>query len=142
MDLTRHAELYVIMTVIYQELSDFGYLQKKDNTLSSRNFKTLAADLLDCEEKEVPVFVENTIAYSLSKYGEIVAAYVPFLKKWTWDRLPMLTQAILLMSYSHYFFVEKVHKSIVISTAVDFAKRYVDEAQAKFINAILDKVLK
>ena len=57
------------------------------------------------------------------------------------DRLPLLTQAVLLMSYAHFYYVEKIDKSIVINVAVELAKKYIEEKQAKFINAILDEVL-
>ena len=75
---------------------------------------------------------------SLAKYGEIKLAYAPFLKKWKWERLPLLTQAILLMSYTHFYFIEKADKAVVINVAVELAKKYIDDKQAKFINGILD----
>ena len=46
------------------------------------------------------------------------------------------------MSYAHFYYVENIDKSIVINVAVDLAKKYIEEKQAKFINAILDEVLK
>ena len=75
---------------------------------------------------------------SLKNYGEIKRAYEPYLKNWKWERLPLLTQAILLMSYTHYKYIEKVDKKVVINVAVELAKKYIDDKQAKFINAILD----
>ena len=81
-------------------------------------------------------------AYSLNHYGEIRDVYVPHLTKWKWERLPLLTQSVLLMSYAHFYYVEKIDKKVVINVAVNLAKKYIDEQQAKFINAILDKVLK
>ncbi|MBQ6731270.1 MAG: hypothetical protein IJR08_05125, partial [Bacilli bacterium] len=39
------------------------------------------------------------------------------------------------------YYVEKIDKRIVINVAVDFAKKYIEEKQAKFVNAILDEVL-
>ena len=42
------------------------------------------------------------------------------------------------MSYTHYKFIEKVDKKVVINVAVDLAKKYIDDKQAKFINGILD----
>ena len=71
-------------------------------------------------------------------YGEIVKAFTPYLINWKWERLPLLTQAILLMSYAHYFYIEKVERTVVINVAVNLAKKYIDDKQAKFINAILD----
>ena len=45
------------------------------------------------------------------------------------------------MSYAHFYYVEKIDKRIVINVAVELAKKYIEEKQAKFINAILDEVL-
>ena len=42
------------------------------------------------------------------------------------------------MSYTHYHYIEKVDKKIVINIAVTLAKKYIDDKQAKFINGILD----
>ena len=140
MAISRNQENFAIMTVIYDELVDF-YNAQKQKELGIRNFKELAASILEIDEETVPQYVINCIFYSLNKYGEIVNAYIPFLKKWSWERLPLLTQSILLMSYSHFFYVEKIDKRIVISVAVKLAKKYVDLTQAKFINAILDGVL-
>ena len=41
-----------------------------------------------------------------------------------------------------YYYVEKVDKRIVINIAVELAKKYVEEKQAKFVNGILNGVLK
>jgi N utilization substance protein B len=91
---------------------------------------------------EVDDFIKNVVILSLTKYGIIRDAYIPYLKSWKWERLPLLTQAILLMSYAHYYFVEKSDKRVVIDVAVNLAKKYIDIKQSQFINAILDGVLK
>ena len=86
-------------------------------------------------------YVQNMISSTLNYYGAIVAAFEPHLRNWKWDRLPLLTRAVLLMSYAHFYYVEKIDKRIVINTAVELAKKYIEDKQAKFINAILDEVL-
>ena len=42
------------------------------------------------------------------------------------------------MSYAHYKYIGHVDKSVVINVAVELAKKYIDDKQAKFINGILD----
>jgi len=137
MPLTRNQEHYIIMTVIYDELDDFVYGDGK----SVRDARELIEEVAEIPYEEVSDYVKDTIFLSLQKYGEIVKAYEPYLKDWKWSRLPSLTRAILLMSYTHFFYTEKVDKKVVISIAVDLAKKYVEDKQAKFINALLDKVL-
>ena len=138
MEINRNKQHFIIMTVIYDELNDF--ISGGGKTF--RDARDLTSELCEMPYEEVDPYIKSTIAFSLQKYGEIIEAYQPFLRNWRWDRLPLLTQAILLMSYSHFYFVEKVDKQIVINVAVELAKKYIEPKQAKFINAILDGVLK
>lgn len=137
MAITRNQLHYIVMTVIYDELVDFYHGDGK----VFRDASTLISELCETPFEECDDYIKNVVAYSLNKYGEIKEAYSKHLKDWKWERLPLLTQAILLMSYVHFYYVEKADKRVVINIAVDLAKKYVDEKQPKFINAILDKVL-
>ena len=134
MEISRNQQHYIIMTVIYNELTDFTFGEQKIN----RDAKELIASLCECDIKDVGSYIVDSVLVSLQKYGEIKNAYLPYLVNWKWERLPLLTQAILLMSYTHFYFIEKVDKKVVINVAVNLAKKYIDEKQAKFINGILD----
>ena len=138
MSTSRNQQHYIIMTVIYNELNDF----EMNGGKVFRDARELTSELCEKPYEEVDNFIKQSIAASLQNYGEIVKAFIPYLKNWTWDRLPLLTRAILVMSYAHFYYVEKVEKGIVINIAVQLAKTYIEEKQAKFINAILDGVLK
>ena len=134
MELSRNQTHFIIMTVIYNELVEFSF--------GDSSYVRSAAELISsmCEEDydKVDPYLKNTVMVSLQKYSEIVKAYIPYLKNWKWERLPLLTQAILLMIYTHFYFIEKVDKKVVINIAVNLAKKYIDDKQAKFINGILD----
>ena len=139
MGLSRNQQNYLIMTTIYMELNDFNYGDKAN----PRTSKEIMLSLL--EEyglSTIPAFMEDMVNVSLLHYGDIVNAYSKNLKDWKWERLPLITQAILLMSYTHYYDIEKIDKAIVIDVAVRLTKEYVEEKQAKFVNAILDETLK
>lgn len=139
MALSRNQQNYIIMSTIYIELNDFNY---GEQGLSRKAQDMMLGLLEEYGVNKVPSFIEDMVNLSLMHYGEIRDAFIPFLKDWKWERLPLLTQAILLMSYTHYYYVEKIDKAIVINVAVNLAKEYIEEKQAKFINGILDKVLK
>ena len=126
------------MTIIYDELVDFS----TNVSEMERDARELISEMCDQPYDEVDDFIKNVVILSLTKYGIIRDAYIPYLKSWKWERLPLLTQAILLMSYAHYYFVEKSDKRVVIDVAVNLAKKYIDIKQSHFINAILDGVLK
>ena len=138
MAITRNQSHFIIMTVIYDELADFIM----GGGESSRNANELIEEICETPFDQVDPYIKRSVALTMQHYGEIVKAFEPMLVNWKWERIPLLTQAILLMSYADYYYVEKVDKKIVINTAVDLAKRYVEEKQAKFINAILDGALK
>ena len=136
MALSRNQTHLVIMTVIYNELVDYSF---NDGTNFSRSAEEMICEMVgESDYNAIDSFIKDMVMVSLQKYGEIVNAYAPYLRNWKWERLPLLTQAILLMSYTHFYFVEKVDKKVVINIAVDLAKKYIDDKQAKFINAILD----
>ena len=135
--ISRNQENYIIMTVIYDELADFTM----GSSQPFRDVNEIILEITDIPLKDHSHYVQNMIASVLQNYGEIVNKFIPYLKDWKWDRLPLLTRAVLLMSYAHFYYVEKIDKRIVINVAIELAKKYIEEKQAKFINAILDEVL-
>ncbi len=135
--ISRNQENFIIMTVIYDELADYV---AGDNQ-PFRDVNEIILEITETPLKEHSDYVQNCIASVLSHYGGIVNAFVPHLNNWKWERLPLLTRAVLLMSYAHFYYVEKIDKRIVINVAIELAKKYIEEKQAKFINAILDEVL-
>ncbi|HHT66944.1 MAG TPA: transcription antitermination protein NusB [Erysipelotrichaceae bacterium] len=135
--LSRNKENFIVMTVIYDVLNDFSSKDKSH----SRDIGEIILGMTGIPLESHSDYVQNTLSNVLNRYGDIVKAFLPYLTNWKWDRLPLLSQAILLMSYAHFHYVEKIDKRIVIDKAVDLAKKYIEEKQAKFINAILDEVL-
>ena len=135
--ISRNQENYIIMTVIYDELADFTM----GSSQPFRDVNEIILEITDIPLKDHSHYVQNMIASVLQNYGEIVNKFIPHLKDWKWDRLSLITRAVLLMSYAHFYYVEKIDKRIVINVAIELAKKYIEEKQAKFINAILDEVL-
>ena len=137
MSINRNQQHFIVMTVIYNELNDFAIGGGK----TFRDARDLISELCEEPYEEVDDYIKSCVANALQHYGIIKDAFSARLNNWKWERLPLLTQAILMMSYSHFYYVEKVEKRIVINIAVNLAKTYIEEKQAKFINGILDKVL-
>lgn len=70
-------------------------------------------------------------------YIDIISTYLS--KEWTFNRLNLMEQAILLL-YSSEIINKQIPQTIAINLAVDFTKKYCDDGSYKFINAVLDKV--
>lgn len=138
MKITRNQTHYIIMTVVYNELNDFTF----GNGEVYRDARELISEIAGCPYEECDPFIGQCVSASLKNYGLIKDAFTPNLKKWKWERIPLLTRAILIMSYAHFYFVEKTPKSVIIDIAVSLARKYSDDKQADFIHAILDEVIK
>lgn len=91
---------------------------------------------------EADPFVKGELIYSLKNLNPLIALLNAHMRKWTFERLNRVEQALLLISCSRYFYVEpSIDKAIVIDSAVSLAHKYLEAGDYKFVNAILDKVL-
>lgn len=91
---------------------------------------------------ESDLYVKGIVISALKHLNEIIPIFQAHMNKWTFARLNRVEQAILILSYCHYYYIEPtVDKGVVIDIAVKFAKTYLDDTDYKFVNAILDKVL-
>ncbi len=70
---------------------------------------------------------------------DYVAEISPLLKKWTFDRLNLVDQAILLDAISEYR-LGIANKNIVIDEALNIAHTYSDEEAYRYINGVLDNL--
>lgn len=98
--------------------------------------------LTEADYYDNDIFLRELVIKTLIHQNEIITIIAPQLTKWTFSRLNVVSQVILLMSYSHFYYIsEKVDKSIVIDVAIKLAKKFIPEEDYKYINAVLDKVL-
>ncbi|HPK28802.1 MAG TPA: hypothetical protein PLQ55_02325, partial [Bacilli bacterium] len=54
------------------------------------------------EYSELPVFLKETLINIVKNYSEIVTNLTPYLRDWKFERLNLVTQAILIYSYAVY----------------------------------------
>ena len=60
-------------------------------------------------------------------------------KDWSFDRLSVLEQAILLVSLQEIL-QNDIPKPVVINEAIKLAKKYCDDDSYKLINGVLDQL--
>ena len=133
---SRNSLQVTAMTAIYDVLTyaDMG---------SPVDVEGIVSSLCDLPYEECDYFVKANVLMVIKHLQEMKDAFTPYLRKWTFDRLPRVVQAILLLSYSHYYYVNpEVSKAVIIDVAVNLAKKYGREKDYGFTNAILDNVLK
>ena len=131
--LSRNEEHELIMTCIYDALlySNMG---------KEFSVEEIMCSVFEVEYDEISLFAKEMVIKSLSHINEIKQIYQARMPKWSFDRLNLVEQAILLMSYTHKQ-IENSDKSIIINVAVKLSKKFLDKDDYKFVNGILDKVL-
>lgn len=133
-ELSRNKEQEKILGILYQALVLIDLKQELD-------VKQLLMDTYDCDFEDVPLFSQQILVYSLKNLDKITKAFQVNMINWTFNRINKLEQALLILSYSHFYYVKDVDKKVVIDVAVKLAKKYLDSTDYKFVNAILDKTL-
>lgn len=134
MKITRNQQQEIGLAIIYSALS---YVNADVVFDVEELIETISGIPID----EVPLFLKELTIKTLINIDKIINEITPKLVKWKFHRLNRVIQAILLMSYTHYFYIGNVDKRIVINVAIKLTKRYVVGDEYKFVNAILDEVL-
>ncbi len=132
--LTRNKAQEASMTLLYNVL----LRQKIEEEL---DLPRLMSDFFECDYDDVDLFVKEVLIKAVKHYDVMVDHISKHLKNWSFDRLNTLTQAIFLLAYTQFHYIGDVDKKVVINTAVKLTKKFADEGDYKFVNAILDKVL-
>ena len=131
--LSRNEEHELIMTCIYDALL-YSNMDKEFSV------EEIMRSVFEVEYDEISFFVKEMVIKTLSHINEIKAVFQANMPKWSFDRLNLVEQSILLMSYTHRQ-IENSDKRIIINIAVKLAKKFLDKDDYKFVNGILDKVL-
>lgn len=133
---SRNAIQKAAMVAIYDFLTYLSLGEEID-------VKKIISSLTETSFEEGDYFLNKMVIEAVKHYKEAVDLFNANMRKWTFDRLNRVEQAILLLAYCHYFHFEdeKTDKAIIINVAIKQAKTYLEEKDAKFVNAILDKVL-
>lgn len=131
----RNALQSAAMVVIYDELTYIAMGEPLD-------IENIVSSLLEKPYEECDVFVKAAAIYAVKYRDEAISKFNANMRKWTFDRLNRVEQAILLLAYVHFYAIEKdVSKKVVISVAIRLAKLYLEAERYKFVNAILDHSL-
>lgn len=131
--LSRNQEHELIMTCIYDALTYVNMNQEFD-------VEEIISSVFEVSYDEISFFVKEMVIKSLAHINEIKNIFQEKMPKWNFNRLNLIEQSILLMSYTHKQNSDE-DKSIIIDIAVKLSKKFLDKDDYKFVNAILDKVL-
>ena len=102
----------------------------------------LKQDFFNADSYEFDANQLKLLEYYCDHQEEIVKLFSKNLaKNWTWERIAPMTQAILIVCYCEVKAIE-TPVAVAIDQALVTAQKYGQLDTKKFINGILDKVLK
>ena len=105
------------------------------------NFKDTADSESDIKDVDFE-YITRVIKGVNESNEAIDEAIKSHLVKWTLDRLPKMTKAILRISVFEILFDEEIPKNVSINEAVEVSKKYGDEKTPAFVNGLLNNISK
>ena len=106
------------------------------------------SDQINLFRETNPDIVEDEAYFLDVVYGvinnrdELDEKFVPFLKRWKLERLPMTDRIILEISVYEILNVEDIPTSVSINEAVKLAKKYGTDSSSSYINGVLSNFVK
>ncbi len=99
----------------------------------------IISDVMEVAFDDCDVFFRAIIFETIKNKKEYIELINTKLNKWTFDRLCLTDQAILLLFCSELI-NHRAPIQVCIDVAVDLAHRYCDDPSFKYINKVLDRI--
>lgn len=128
-----------------EDLLTFSWLQKDSEIISAnQNSKQEEKDSLDISDNsEEKTFASLIISGTIEHIAEIDDKIKAHLSPtWSMERINKVTLAVLRTSIYELVYQKSVEPKIVIDEAINISKNYGSDDSYKFINAVLDKIVK
>lgn len=106
---------------------------------NKKPLEEIISDVMEVSFDECDLFFRAIIFETIKNKNEYINLINEKLNKWTFDRLCLTDQAILLL-FTSQIINKRVPLQVVIDVAVDLAHRYCDENSYKYINKVLDRI--
>lgn len=121
-----------------QTMYAFLMLEKCNQLIS---FESLIELVFNQEYKDVDIYIRELLLIALKNQNVAITNIEKYLDKRAFNRLNYCMQAILILAYCEFFYIKDSDKAVIINIAVKLAKKYGDERDYRFVNAVLDKAL-
>lgn len=91
---------------------------------------------------DVREFAEQIVEGVMARHDEIDALIGKLAANWTIGRMPIVDRNILRMGLYELLWLPDVPAKVTMNEAIELAKQFADDETKRFVNGILDKVLK
>ena len=114
----------------------------RDNPISEEidMFKENHPELAEDPENEA--YFLDVVYGVINSRDELDEKFVPFLKRWKLERLPVTDRIILEIAVYEILTVEDIPTSVSINEAVKLAKKFGTDSSSSYINGVLSNFVK
>ncbi|WP_017855569.1 transcription antitermination factor NusB [Leptospira interrogans] len=91
------------------------------------------------EERDFAVSIVNGVVKNQEQIDTLIKKYS---KNWDFSRISIVNKAILRLSIYALLYTWEVPKNVTIDEAVELTKEFESEESARFVNGVLDAILK
>ena len=99
----------------------------------------IISDIMEVSFDECDLFFRAIIFETIKNKKDYISLIDSKLNKWTFDRLCLTDQAILLL-FTSQLLNNRVPIQVGIDVAVDLAHRYCDDKSYRYIHKVLDRI--
>lgn len=120
------------MISLYQYLFYVSIDEKPD-------IQQIVNNVFDSNMSGIDEFARKTIIAAIQYGPEGVEEISKYLKEFSFERLNIVEQAVLLMGYAELVHLN-IPKQVVINVCVKLAQKFSDSNSYKYINGVLEKI--
>lgn len=89
---------------------------------------------------EIQAYASRLIALVAEHWSEIDATLTAALQRWELKRLAVLDRCVLRIGAAELLYEPELPTSIILSEAIEIAKRFGTNESGRFVNGVLDRV--
>ena len=135
LDISRTKIHEQAMICIFQYL----FYETQKEITNKKPVEEIISDVMEVNFDDCDLFFRAIIFETIKNRKDYIAIIDSKLNKWTFDRLCLTDQAILLL-FTSQLLNNRVPIQVAIDVAVDLAHRYCDDNSYKYINKVLDRI--
>lgn len=87
-------------------------------------------------------FVTELVAGVRTNQDELDALMTAYARNWTVDRMPVVDRNILRQAIYELLWIPDVPAKVTVDEALELAKNFADDETRRFVNGILDQLIK
>ena len=125
-------------------LAIYSFAMKDDGNVNN------SLPLRDTDYTDTPIhiphddyeFVKELYLKTVENQGELDKIISQFSTNWDIERISTIDRNILRLAIAEFYFFPEIQGRITINEAIELAKNYGGEDSSRFVNGLLDAILK